>query len=356
MFGSIRRKIHRISEVVQTKYCKHGIILIYHRVANLSSDPQLLSVSAEHFEQQMDCLSRNYHPVSLVDLLQFHINPGKMPDRCVAVTFDDGYSDNLHNAKPILEKYHVPATIFVTTGMIGSDREFWWDELERILLLPNDLPDTLDLNILGKNFHWSLSADPIITTSRKSSEKNHVPQNISWNVTMTSLPTARHYAYRDLHQLLRPLDMVERDRVLKQLYLWAGIPETGRPNYRALTHDEISYIADGELIDIGSHGRTHSVLKKQPAKKQEIEIIESKKILQQILNREISSFSYPFGGRKDFTFQTMNLVKKTGYVSACANFPGPVTRWTNNYALPRNLVRDWDKDEFSRNLSMWYNG
>ena len=50
------------------------------------------------------------------------------------VTFDDGYADNLWNAKPLLERYDVPAAVFVTTGYAGQDREFWWDELETLLL------------------------------------------------------------------------------------------------------------------------------------------------------------------------------------------------------------------------------
>jgi peptidoglycan/xylan/chitin deacetylase (PgdA/CDA1 family) len=304
----------------------------------------------------MDYLSKNYHPVSLADLLQLLKNPGKMPDRCVAVTFDDGYADNLHHAKPILEKYHIPATIFVTTGMIGSSREFWWDDLERILLLPEDLPGTLDLKIRGKEYHWTLT-DTQEGTNHREKPKNGIHfSTVPWDVTMGSLPTSQHQVYCDLHRLLRPLNSVDRDNILQQLCIWAGIPETGRSDYRALTREEISDLARSEFIDIGSHGQTHPLLKTQSSAIQEIEISDSKKNLQQNLNREITGFSYPFGGREDFSSQTMRFVKNTGYTFACANFPGPVIRWTNHYALPRYLVRNWNKDQFSGNISMWYNG
>lgn len=352
----MRRKIRLMSDAVKTKCCKHGIILIYHRVADLSSDPQLLGVSPKHFEQQMDYLSENYHPVSLVDLLKLLENPGKMPDRCVAVTFDDGYADNLWFAKPILIKYHIPSTVFITTSMIGSDREFWWDDLERIILIPADLPDTLNLKIGKKNYHWLLTEDNEKTNSQNNPEKCKSPYRLSWDVTTGPLPTRRHQVYCDLHRLLYPLDSGDRDGILRQLCSWADVPETGRRDYRALSLEGISDLVGEGLIDIGSHGQTHPLLKTQSPAVQEKEIIESKQILQKILNRAISSFSYPFGDRGDFSPQTVRMVENAGYNLACASFPGHVTIRSNHYSLPRYLVRNWDKNLFALNLSKWQNG
>ena len=68
------------------------------------------------------------------------VSGGDVPSAGVVVTFDDGYADNFHNAKPLLERYEIPATVFVTTGYLQDQREFWWDELERILLQPGTLP------------------------------------------------------------------------------------------------------------------------------------------------------------------------------------------------------------------------
>ena len=58
---------------------------------------------------------------------------GEPLSRSVVITFDDGYRDNLLVAKPILEEHGLPATVFVTTGYVGSNRDFWWDELESLL-------------------------------------------------------------------------------------------------------------------------------------------------------------------------------------------------------------------------------
>ena len=57
-----------------------------------------------------------------------------LPSDAVALTFDDGYRDNLINAKPLLVEHEVPASIFLATGYIGKKREFWWDELARLTL------------------------------------------------------------------------------------------------------------------------------------------------------------------------------------------------------------------------------
>ena len=73
----------------------------------------------------------------------------------MAVTFDDGYLDNILNAKPILEKFEIPATVFVCAGMIGRDGELWWDQLERALLLTKKLPNWLELDVNGQHFEWS---------------------------------------------------------------------------------------------------------------------------------------------------------------------------------------------------------
>ena len=61
----------------------------------------------------------------------------KLPRRTVIITFDDGYADNFHTALPLLQEADCPATVFVTAGKIGAERDFWWDELERVILVPD---------------------------------------------------------------------------------------------------------------------------------------------------------------------------------------------------------------------------
>ena len=110
-----------------------ALILMYHRVAEAHADPFSLAVSRCHFAEHLEILQAHAHPMRMPGLLAA-LAAGTMPPRPVVLTFDDGYADNLHQALPLLERFGVPATVFVSTGFLDSPREMWWDELERIFL------------------------------------------------------------------------------------------------------------------------------------------------------------------------------------------------------------------------------
>ena len=129
------------------------LILGYHRIAAVSNDAFDLCVAPQHFAQQLEILHRYTQPLSLPEMI-LNLRDRRFPKRAIVLTFDDGYADILYQAKPLLERYQIPATVFVTTGYM--EREFWWNKLERILLLPQMLPDDLCLNVNRKNFTWTL--------------------------------------------------------------------------------------------------------------------------------------------------------------------------------------------------------
>ncbi|MDX1390570.1 MAG: polysaccharide deacetylase family protein, partial [Acidobacteriota bacterium] len=129
---------------IRNRFTASGVILLYHRVADLDSDPYLLGVSPTNFEQQLHVLRESGRPVPLGTLADPRERRVR-PRRFFCITFDDAYEDTLSTAAPILGRNDVQATVFATTGSEGREREFWWDALERIFLRPGDLPARLEL-------------------------------------------------------------------------------------------------------------------------------------------------------------------------------------------------------------------
>src|SRR6516162_10003870 len=98
-------------------------ILMYHRIATPDVDPWGLSVSPERLAEQVQAL-RTHRTMLSMDAFVGRLRSRDLPHDAVALTFDDGYSDNLRQAKPILEAANVPATVFLTTDRIGTDEQF----------------------------------------------------------------------------------------------------------------------------------------------------------------------------------------------------------------------------------------
>ena len=129
MRDSIKKFIHRIRNL----FIPAGYIVLYHRVAEANNDPHRLCVSPENFREQIKFLKENFRVVPLVQLVQ-EVRSKKLKNKSMALTFDDGYADNLHNALPILQEYNMPATIFLTAGYVGQYKPFYWDAPEGEIL------------------------------------------------------------------------------------------------------------------------------------------------------------------------------------------------------------------------------
>ena len=130
------------------------MILIYHRVAEANVDPWALNVSPAHFAQQLQVLNTIANPVSLRDLLSAK-SDRELPPRPVCITFDDGYADNLYAARPALEAYRVPATVYITTGYLGVPENLWWDELAKLVLDPASSQEELSFNLNGNHYSYA---------------------------------------------------------------------------------------------------------------------------------------------------------------------------------------------------------
>ncbi len=340
--------LRQAAKLFTYRFAPRALILHYHRITELATDPHLLCVSPQHFAEQLEVVRKYTRIVRLQHLTQA-LCEGDLKTRTLVITFDDGYADNLSHAKRLLAQYEIPATVFVTTGYIGHNREFWWDDLDRLLLQPGTLPETLCLRINGAPFQYVLGA------AAHYSAEDYQHQR-GWNIGQPDEPGPRQHLFRTLWHLMYSLLEIERQKVLDELQLWAGAQPTVRPTHRTLAADEVVQLAAGDGVEVGAHTVTHPVLSSLTIEEQRDEIRRSKADLEELLGRSVLSFSYPHGLRSTYTGETVTLVQESGFTCACTSLVDGVQRGSDCLQLPRVLIRDWDGDEFARYLWAFFRG
>ncbi|MEB3293651.1 MAG: polysaccharide deacetylase family protein [Synechococcales bacterium] len=318
-----------------------GAILMYHRVADLDVDPWGLAVTPDHFEEHLQVL-RRYNCVLPLDQLAGQNCDRSLAWGSVAITFDDGYVDNLLYAKPRLEQYNLPATVYVSSACINQTREVWWDELEKIILLPDRLPERLHLNIRGRKYDWQLERAAFYTDFERQRDRR-IPV---WQAD----PQTRLGFYYTLWQLLQPLFPEEQSWVLDALLNWVGLECSIRDSHRTLSLEELRQLDQGDLITIGAHTVHHPHLPSHHKSVQLKEILQGKYQLQGMLGHSITSFSYPFGG---YTRETIQLIEQAEFENACSTIEDPVWWGSGNFTLPRFTVYNWDGKTFEQHLNQW---
>lgn len=333
--SGIGKLVRRGSFAFKRRYVARALILIYHRIAEDSADPWRLCVSPANFARQMETIRKlGFTPVHVSALAQA-LRARQLPRRTIAVAFDDGYRDNLENARPILERYDMPMTHYATAGYIGSDQPFWWDALDFIFLRTELLPQKLNIALEGKEHAWDLGEDAAMAKGQNASWPEWKPFRPS--------PTRRHQAHDELWRLLVSSLPKERDRIVRQLIGWSGLDAAAWAQARPMSEDELRALRGDGLVEIGGHSLTHPALSALPATAQAHELRESKARLERILGSEVRGCSYPQGGSSP---EVQNAARNAGYDHACGSLPAAVGWRSNLFHLPRHSVRDWGEARF----------
>ncbi|HEY5027010.1 MAG TPA: polysaccharide deacetylase family protein [Candidatus Angelobacter sp.] len=220
----------------------------------------------------------------------------------LAVTFDDGWSDNAESAYPIARQYHVPIAIFIVPDRAGTPLPFW----------PERTAAALD---------GSPSADGL-RRSAISIEK--------------------------AIEELKELPVKERERRIGQMTASGGVLNSSAEVDRTMTWEQIAELHAGG-VTFGSHTSTHEILTTIPAVQAEREIASSREAIQQKLQASCSLFSYPNG---DYSELVRDMVAAAGYKYAFLNQePGVWTRDCDPLLIPRVNVCEYhlvdSKGEFS---------
>lgn len=310
------------------------VILMFHRIADPICDPWGLSVGRCHFEAQMRSLKARRIPLPMREFVA-RLEDGTLPRLAVAVTFDDGYGDNVRAAKPILEAVGVPATVFLTTGYLGKGKEFWWDELARLILTRHEAAEGA-IVIAGRSIEVELP--PLPGTAASS------PAWRAWEPARTP----RERLYLEIWNQLRILGERGREEALetvRRFFNHAPACESDFP----MTADDVKRLLTGAQIEIGAHTETHQPLTTLPVHERRNEIERSRAACEALAGESIQGFAYPHG---DLDAVTENLVRESGFRWACSTDRAAVARSRFDlFNLPRLQVGHWTAAALERELN-----
>jgi peptidoglycan/xylan/chitin deacetylase (PgdA/CDA1 family) len=310
-----------------------AVVLVYHRVGERRLDPWRLMVDPEIFAGQMETLARDWSPLSLAELVE-GFGRRRLPERAVAVTFDDGYADNLEVAAPVLLEYGIPATLFVATDLIDSGGPPWWDELASLLLEPAELPPTLMLSS-GNGNQWSIP-------SVAADEPRVAVSTQPWEATLGT----RLRAFYEVWLALRELDAPTRVEALEEIAEWAN---ASRPSGRVLlTWEQLQEFAALPGFELGAHTLTHPALPGCSPEDTRAEIARGADRVRARSGVEVDQFAYPFG---TWSRRVARLVAELGFRAAYTTDGNAISWSSSPHALPRVPAEGHAPAEFARLLA-----
>ena len=235
----------------------------------------------------------------------------------VAITFDDGYKDNLINALPILERYSIPATIYITTRFPERDTWMWWYELW------DHLQKVDDLEIFFQSKSWKWKTD--------SHQK-------------------KIYCYRQLENWMINLHSNDQKILAESV---TKSPSRKQYPELCLTWDEINTLDSHRLVTVGAHTHTHPNLRTLDDEEAFFEINHSKNLLKRHLEHDIEHFAYPYGTINEADKREFNLVDRCNFRSAVTTRADSITS-TNLNAIPRLGIEHFlSASDLCAKLSGW---
>lgn len=289
--------------VLGTARCQRLAILIFHRVVPSRDPLRPGEPTVAEFDWQMALVRKHFNPLPL-DEAAHRLRERSLPPRAVCVTFDDGYSDNEALALPVLKKYAIPATVFVSTGFLNGGRMFNDTVIESIRQCSDD---SLNLADIGLE-HYSV---------RSVSE--------------------RIAAIEAILTAIKHRDPAERTRLVAAIEARA----THLPDDLMMTDTQVRNLEAGG-VSVGAHTVNHPILQSVSDSVASDEIRQSKTKLEALLQRPVDSFAYPNGRPgADYSLQHRDIVRDLGFSVAVSTHWGVGTPESDVFQLPR--FTPWDR-------------
>jgi peptidoglycan/xylan/chitin deacetylase (PgdA/CDA1 family) len=274
------------------------LILAWHNVNATWCFPSGPDEGRRGLVRQMEWLRRAANVIDLRDGLTALSEGRSLPARAVALTFDDGYRDNLDDALPVLERLSLPATFFLAPGLISGDMSPWWERLgwafERArtdhLLWDSRTYD------LRRGSRWAASRD--VGERLKLLDES-----------------GRQAAVSQLVEQLDPVGEVDIDKLMLD---WDGARQLVKRGFA-----------------VGSHSMEHRILSRESAETQRADLATSKAELQDRLGVAVDMLAYPNGRAQDYAETTVAAARDVGYRFAVTTING----WNSPDTPPFSLRR-----------------
>jgi peptidoglycan/xylan/chitin deacetylase (PgdA/CDA1 family) len=330
--------LRRLTAALKPRRRAPALILMYHRIAADSLDPWQLCVTPQNFADQLDWLREHCRLVPLHQLAA-ELAAGGVANRSVAISFDDGYADNLLAGEPLLRERGLAATFFLTTATLGGPREFWWDELERLLMRPQALPATLRFSLDGQEKRFdpgsaAAACDPV--------------REFRGVRPWKAAPGSRLAFYYEVWGSLRFLEEQVRQGALAHLREQLDAPPALNTERRTLTHGEVLQLARSPAAEIGAHSVTHAAFSRRSPAQQSWEMQHSKQELESLIGQRVMGFAYPYG---DYGPESARLAREAGFEFACTTDETPISTSTSVHLLPRFAVEDCNARDFGARVA-----
>ncbi len=287
-------------------------------------------VSAESFRRQLRLLKSHYNIVHPEQLCSTGELRQSVPPRSVLITCDDGLLNTLTEMLPILQEEEVPCLFFVT-GLSTADASgmLWYEELYLMMLRTPALASIgeIDTELVKsesiakgdvRSFWWGL----VRKLSRLDAEGRR--EFLDHARETLGLREDWHVAYTD--------EPVHRRRFL------------------VMNRSELKLLAEA-TVAIGSHTLSHPMLSQMAREQAWHEIAESRRALEQILQRSVWALAYPFGDPDSVTLRETEMAERAGYTWAFSNHEGGLYSY-DRYAVPRvHVTADMTLSEFEAHVS-----
>ena len=254
------------------------------------------------FETQVRYLTEQCRIVPFEHAVKYVREGSDVAPGSVVITFDDGYRSLFAEVYPILQRYQVPATVFLLSELIDTERATWFDLVEWVVYgaegdLNDALPDALQ--------RFVVTDDAVATR-------------------------------RELLMYLRGCRAEVRERCVEEMIERSGKTDQPVPeSYRLLAWDQAREMDDSGLVTFGGHTRTHPILSRVGMSRARSEIMGDKSAIERELGHSVSDFAYPNGKAGDLNAEMIRVLARAGYRSAVTTIPGRCARGTDPYLLPR---------------------